>query len=93
MTSPQRPHLTEVSPFFIVRELRDSVAFYRDRLGFHVDRPNYRFPLRDPDQLFEELRPQLAQVDHTPCADTPWGTRELHLRDPDGNGLQFYRVR
>lgn len=60
---------------------------------YPVDRPNYRFPLRDPDQLFEELRPQLAQGDHTPCADTPWGTREFHLRDPDGNGLQFYRVR
>ncbi len=22
--------------------------------------------------------------------DTSWGTREFHLRDPDGNGLQFY---
>ena len=21
---------------------------------------------------------------------TPWGTREFHVRDPDGNGLQFY---
>ena len=25
--------------------------------------------------------------------DTPWGTREFHVRDPDGNGLQFYRPR
>ena len=23
--------------------------------------------------------------------DTPWGTREFHLRDPGGNSLQFYR--
>jgi hypothetical protein len=23
--------------------------------------------------------------------DTPWGTREFHVLDPDGNGLQFYR--
>ncbi len=26
-------------------------------------------------------------------ADTPWGTREFHLRDPGGNSLQFYRPR
>ena len=25
-------------------------------------------------------------------ADTPWGTREFHLRDPDLNGLQYYRT-
>ena len=24
-------------------------------------------------------------------ADTPWGTREFHLRDPGGNVLQFYQ--
>jgi hypothetical protein len=26
-------------------------------------------------------------------SDTPLGTREFHLRDPDRNGLQFYRAR
>ena len=25
--------------------------------------------------------------------DTPWGTREFHVHDPDRNGLQFYRAR
>ena len=24
--------------------------------------------------------------------DTPWGTREFHVRDPGGNGLHFYQV-
>ena len=26
-------------------------------------------------------------------ADSPWGTREWHLRDPGGNGVQWYQVR
>jgi len=31
-----------------------------------------------------------ALVDRTDVTDTNWGTREFHVRDPDGNGLQFY---
>ena len=27
----------------------------------------------------------------TGVSDTAWGTREFHVRDADGNGLQFYR--
>ena len=63
-----------------------------------MDRPTYRFVVRDVDQLYAEFRsngvvqeqasgpsPWLAP------GDTPWGTREFHVRDPDGNGLQFYR--
>jgi len=62
------------------------------------DRPTYRFLVRDVDALYSELRgngaldaevtggsPWLAP------GNTPWGTREFHVRDPDGNGLQFYR--
>jgi uncharacterized glyoxalase superfamily protein PhnB len=29
-------------------------------------------------------------VERTEVWDTSWGTREFHVRDPDGNGLQFY---
>jgi hypothetical protein len=55
------------------------------------DRPNYRFFTPDVDTLFAE--PQAAGVlrDARQVADTPWGTREFHLYDPDKNGLQFYR--
>jgi catechol 2,3-dioxygenase-like lactoylglutathione lyase family enzyme len=62
-----------------------------------VDRPTYRFPVRDPDALFAEFVERgvaggLASGDGpwAAPADTPWGTREFHLRDPGGNGLQFY---
>jgi len=29
--------LTSIAPFFIVKDVRASVAFYRDRLGFQLD--------------------------------------------------------
>ena len=63
------------------------------------DRPTYRFPVQDVDGLFAELREKGAisaqPVGDSPWrvpGDTPWNTREFHVRDPDGNGLQFYRA-
>ena len=46
-----------------------------------------RFPAHDVDALSEEFA---GVVDRTEVTDTSWGTREFHVRDPDGNGLQFY---
>jgi len=57
------------------------------------DRPTYRFLLADVDGLFAEFQQDGAHFDMTPVRDTAWGTREFHVRDPDGNGLQFYRPR
>jgi hypothetical protein len=54
------------------------------------DRPTYRFLVRELDELSEEFSARHADLDRTPVRDTPWGTREFHLRDPDCNGLQFY---
>lgn len=54
------------------------------------DRPTYRFLVEDVDRLSEEFD-TIPGLDRTPVGDTSWGTREFHLRDPDGNGLQFYR--
>ena len=61
-----------------------------------LDRPVYRFLARDVDALYREFSDRangaLAAAQTTPwCApaDTPWGTREFHVRDPSGNGLQF----
>lgn len=62
-----------------------------------ADRPTYRFLVRDVDALHAELLARGALEGaggdspwRTP-GDTPWGTREFHVRDLDGNGLQFYR--
>lgn len=61
-----------------------------------VDRPAYRFLTPDADALHAEFRSAGALDGRSsggPWAspgDTPWGTREFHLRDPGGNVLQFY---
>ncbi len=83
------------------------VAIARDGVTLHLqwqdasqwacthDRPTYRFLVKDVDGLFEAFRRAGAIAPSTsPWAapgDTPWGTREFHVLDPDGNGLQFYR--
>ena len=61
------------------------------------DRPAYRFLVRDVDALYAELSGRGALRDEAASGgpwqkpgDTPWGTREFHLRDPSGNVLQFY---
>jgi uncharacterized glyoxalase superfamily protein PhnB len=55
------------------------------------DRPTYRFVVLDVDALYEEFLKNGALSDATTVTETPWGTREFHVRDPDLNGLQFYR--
>jgi uncharacterized glyoxalase superfamily protein PhnB len=55
------------------------------------DRPNYRFVVPDVDGLFHEFITNQAINANTKLRDTPWGTREFHIRDLDSNGLQFYR--
>jgi len=59
--------------------------------GYPNDRPSYRFLVSDVDAIYEQFRENGALVDATTVNETPWGTREFHLRDPDGNVLQFYR--
>ena len=63
-----------------------------------IDRPAYRILVNDVDAFFEEivntgdLNP--GSDHHSPWqrpGNTPWGTREFHMRDPGLNSLQFYR--
>ncbi len=62
------------------------------------DRPTYRFLVADVDHLFQEFQASgVAPDSSVPTSpwvspgNTPWGTREFHIKDPAGNGLQFYR--
>ena len=66
--------------------------------AYPTDRPAYRFVVSDIDAIYREfagsgsINP--ATSDGSPWAvpaDTPWGTREFHLRDPGQNSLQFYQ--
>jgi catechol 2,3-dioxygenase-like lactoylglutathione lyase family enzyme len=59
-----------------------------------LDRPMYRFVVSALDTLYAEFLAAGALPASNPSpyaapADTPWGTREFHFYDPDGNGLQF----
>ena len=79
----------QVPRFALVRRDNAVIALqWHDFVGIAGDRPNLRFPVRDVDALSNEVG---SLTDRTPVADTNWGTREFHVRDPDGNGLQFYR--
>jgi hypothetical protein len=62
-----------------------------------TDRPVYRFIVSNVDELYREFmdsgRVNSGTSQGSPWAvpgNTPWGTREFHLRDPGQNSLQFY---
>lgn len=59
--------------------------------SFPNNRPTYRFVVAAVDELAAEFS-AIPSLDRTEVEDTAWGTREFHVRDPDGNGLQFYRT-
>ena len=71
-----------------------------EQWAYSIDRPSYRFKVSDVDALYRDFLSRGAIAEETksesPWArpgDTPWGTREFHLRDPGQNSLQFYRPR
>ena len=45
---------------------------------------------RDVDKLHQELRDKGALI-RMPPTDMPWGLREMHVSDLDGNVLRFGR--
>lgn len=57
----------------------------------NIDRQVYRFVVSDVDNLHSEFQQNGTGLQITDVKNTEWGTREFHVRDPDGNGLQFYR--
>ena len=66
--------------------------------AYPVDRPAYRFVVNDVDAVYREfvasgaVRPDTSDASPWAApANTPWGTREFHVRDPSRNSLQFYR--
>jgi catechol 2,3-dioxygenase-like lactoylglutathione lyase family enzyme len=81
----------------------------RDQIRLHLqshnpDNPDdrseplhIRFRIDDVDGLYTEYQTSQAIVltgfSGMPLGDTPWGTREFGLYDPDKHGLFFYRNR
>jgi catechol 2,3-dioxygenase-like lactoylglutathione lyase family enzyme len=77
------------------------VGFRRDTVELHMQFQyehemgtlRLRFLVADPDALFEEYRQRGVECSAGGVRDTPWGTREFSLYDPDCNSLTFYRDR
>jgi catechol 2,3-dioxygenase-like lactoylglutathione lyase family enzyme len=80
-------------------EPKNYVGFRRDAVELHMQFQfehemgtiRLRFLVEDPDALFEEFRNCGVECNPSGVRDTPWGTREFALYDPDRNALTFYR--
>ncbi|HEX6315202.1 MAG TPA: VOC family protein [Gemmatimonadaceae bacterium] len=55
-------------------------------------RLKFRIPVDDPDALYNEFRAMGVLDGEVEVKETDWGTREFEFRDPDGNGLVFFRI-
>jgi len=81
-----------VAPFFIVRDVLLSIAFYRDRLGFEVeylgpdDDPYYGMVKRDGVRLM--LKAITPDVQPTPNPSRhPWARWDAYVYTPDPDAL------
>ena len=92
---------TEPKYAVIARDAVELHLQWHDAVQFDcdTDKPTYRFFVEDVDALFQEFlshpRSAVPAAESSPWhlpAHTPWGTREFHVRDADGNGLQFYQA-
>ena len=89
-------NLVSISPFFIVKDLQASIAFYRERLGFQLDFDGpegdvyYAGVSRDGIGIMLRQRgvpfvKELSFID-----DGLWG---FEIADADGYVLAFFQVR
>lgn len=75
------------------------IVFRRDAVVLHMQFQyehemgtiRLRFLVEDPDALFGEYRQRSVACTESGIRDTPWGTREFALYDPDRNAFTFYR--
>ncbi|WP_265594074.1 VOC family protein [Haloferula sp. BvORR071] len=83
-----RPDPQRADPCYLGM-VRDGVSIHLE--SFKPERAGLTgafFWVEDVDQLYQEIAARGAVV-QLPPTDQTWGTRELHVRDPDGNVLCF----
>jgi catechol 2,3-dioxygenase-like lactoylglutathione lyase family enzyme len=93
MTAPTtQARLSYIAPFFIVRHVMPSVAFYRDRLGFELtflgpdDRPFFAMLMRDGVGLM--LKSIAPEVQATPNPSRHhWARWDAYVHTPDPDAL------
>jgi catechol 2,3-dioxygenase-like lactoylglutathione lyase family enzyme len=80
-----------ISPFFIVSNVDQSIAFYRDKLGFetryqHPDRdPFFAIVGRDGAQLFVKADKDVSPLPN--CKRHPWMAWDAYVYVPDPDAL------
>jgi catechol 2,3-dioxygenase-like lactoylglutathione lyase family enzyme len=90
-----RPEIGHISPSFIVTDVAQTIAFYRDKLGFET-----RFQEPDPDPFFAIVGRDGAQIfikSENGVSPQPNPSRHPHLRldafvyveDPDALAAEF----
>ena len=94
----QKRNLVAISPFFIVKDLQASIAFYRDRLGFNVE-----FQGPDDDVYYAGVMRESASImlkaitpDVLPCPNHTrhaWARWDAYIYavDPDALFEEFRR--
>lgn len=97
------PGLDHIAPFFIVRDVGASVAFYRDRLGFALeymgpdDDPYYAMVRRDGVRIMlKAIAPDVPPLPNPSRHEWARWDAYVHTPDPDalaeelaGRGVQF----
>jgi catechol 2,3-dioxygenase-like lactoylglutathione lyase family enzyme len=92
------PAITSIAPFFIVRNVPASLAFYRDRLGFDIT-----FQGPEPGDIFFGIVQRGAAMimlkdvgvepvpNHTRDVERGWARWDayLHVPDPDALAAEF----
>ena len=93
MTAPSsRAELGYIAPFFIVRDVLVSIAFYRDRLGFEVvflgpdDDPYFAIVKRDAARLFlKAITPEVQPMPNP--SRHGWARWDAYVYTPDPDAL------
>jgi catechol 2,3-dioxygenase-like lactoylglutathione lyase family enzyme len=86
-----RPATTAISPFFIVSDVDQTIAFYRDKLGFETtfqqpdEDPFFAVLLRDGAQLFVKSHGGLAPLPNSKRH--PWIRWDAFVYAPDPDAL------
>jgi catechol 2,3-dioxygenase-like lactoylglutathione lyase family enzyme len=89
---PGPPQLDYIAPFFIVRDVIPSIAFYKDRLGFEVaflgpdDDPYFAMLRRDDVWLIlKAITPEVQPIPNPSRHE--WARWDAYINTPDPDAL------
>ena len=93
--SMTRPSTPAISPFFIVTNVDQSIAFYRDKLGFELtfqqpeQSPFFAIILRDGAQIFLKSEKDIAPLPNSQRHPSLRWDAYIYVPDPDSLALKF----